>query len=160
MYFGVINLEKVNEFKDFVRQHPGLKDEVASGKSTWQNFYESWYLYGAEDRQWAPFKTGASSPVTDETNANTEPKRETVEAEIVTPKSDLSGTEMITQAFEYLQKVDLDKVQKTMGTFQQFIQIFNTMGGKGAGAAAAGGLLGNAAIPKNNYKGFFSQFDD
>lgn len=159
MYFGVISLEKVNEFKDFVRQHPGLKDEVANGKSTWQNFYESWYLYGAEDRQWAPFKEGATSSST--VPPEPETKTEKVEAEIVTPKSDLNGTEMITQAFEYLQKVDLDKVQKTMGTFQQFIQIFNTMGGKGAGAAAAtGGLLGNAVVPKNNYKGFFSQFDD
>ena len=152
-------MEKVNEFKDFVRNHPGLKDDVAAGKSTWQNFYESWFLYGADDRQWEPYKTR----LTTENNASPEPEvqAEKVEAEIVTPKSDLSGTEMITQAFEYLQKVDLDKVQKTMGTFQQFIQIFNSVGGKGAGAAAAsGGLLGNAAMPKNNYKGFFSQFDD
>ena len=149
-------MEKVNEFKDFVRNHPGLKEEVASGKSTWQNFYEAWYLYGADDRQWDQFKPGAQQIE----NPQVTNKRETVEAELITPKADLSGTEMITQAFEYLQKVDLDKVQKTMGTFQQFIQIFNTMGGKGAGAAATGGLLGSSAISKNNYKGFFSQFDD
>ena len=152
-------MEKMEEFKDFVRQHPGLKAAVDSGKSTWQNFYESWFLYGADDRQWEPYKTETIS----ENTTNPEPVVETekVEAEIVTPKSELSGTEMITQAFEYLQKVDLDKVQKTMGTFQQFIQIFNSVGGKGAGAAAAsGGLLGSSAIPKNNYKGFFSQFDD
>ena len=152
-------MEKVNEFKDFVRDHPGLKAEVDSGKSTWQNFYESWFLYGADDLQWEPYKTVSTT----ENTAPREPevKAEKVEAEIVSPKADLSGTEMITQAFEYLQKVDLDKVQKTMGTFQQFIQIFNSVGGKGAGAAAAsGGLLGNAAVQKHNYKGFFSQFDD
>jgi len=140
----VIRVEKINEFKEFVRSHPGLKDEVGAGKSTWQNLYESWYLYGPDDGQWEPYKAGGS----------------TVKAEVVDTKSDLSGPEMVAQAFEYLQKVDIDKVQKTMGTFQQFIQIFQTMqGGKGAGSAAAG-MLGGSARPRQNYSGFFSQFDD
>jgi len=148
-------VEKVNEFKDFVRLHPGLKEEVSSGKSTWQNLYESWYLYGSDDGQWEPFK-----------NEQTQPKQETVEQTEQTEraaelKNDMSGPEMIAQAFEYLQKVDIDKVQKTMGTFQQFIQIFQTMqGGKGAAGSAAAGMLGAGAMPKQNYSGFFSQFDD
>ena len=142
-------MEKVNEFKDFVRSHPALKDEVSSGKSTWQNLYESWYLYGSDDGQWDQYKPERSTS-----------ERPTVKAEVVDSRSDLSGPEMVAQAFEYLQKVDVDKVQKTMGTFQQFIQIFQTMqGGKGAGSAAAG-MLGGSAMPKQNYSGFFSQFDD
>jgi len=144
-------VEKVNEFKDFVRSHPGLKEEVNSGKSTWQNLYESWYLYGADDGQWEPFKTERV-----ESKEDVVEKTENSDAS----KTDMSGPEMIAQAFEYLQKVDIDKVQKTMGTFQQFIQIFQSMqGGKGAAASAAG-LLGANAMPKQNYSGFFSQFDD
>ena len=139
-------MDKVNEFKEFVRSHPGLKDEVSGGKSTWQNFYESWYLYGADDKQWNQYKAGESNSTS-----------ETVKAEVVDARSDLSGPEMMAQAFEYLQKVDIDKVQKTMGTFQQFIQIFQTMGGKGAGNIASG-MLNHP--PKQNYSGFFSQFDD
>ena len=146
MCSGVIMVEKIDEFKEFVRSHPGLKDEVGTGKSTWQNFYESWYLYGSDDRQWEQYKAEQSAS-----------KPETVKAEVVDTKSELSGPEMMAQAFEYLQKVDIDKVQKTMGTFQQFIQIFQTMGGKGGGNIASG-MLNNP--PRQNYSGFFSQFDD
>ena len=142
-------VDKVNEFKEFVRSHPGLKDEVSSGKSTWQNLYESWYLYGPDDGQWDQYKAERSTTKTE------------VKAEIVDTKetkSELSGPEMMAQAFEYLQKVDIDKVQKTMGTFQQFIQIFQTMqAGKGGGNMPGGMLNGP---PRQNYSGFFSQFDD
>jgi len=142
-------VDKVNEFKEFVRSHPGLKDEVSSGKSTWQNLYESWYLYGPDDGQWGQYKAERSTTKTE------------VKAEIVDTKetkSELSGPEMMAQAFEYLQKVDIDKVQKTMGTFQQFIQIFQTMqAGKGGGNMSGGMLNGP---PRQNYSGFFSQFDD
>jgi len=153
--FGVVMVEKVNEFKDFVRSHPGLKDEVSSGKSTWQNFYETWYLYGSDDGQWAQYKSENLD------SERSEPERPSVKPEVIDTRSDLSGPEMVAQAFEYLQKVDIDKVQKTMGTFQQFIQIFQTMqGGKGAAGSAAAGMIGGSAMPKQNYSGFFSQFDD
>ena len=147
--FGVVIVDKVNEFKEFVRSHPGLKDEVSSGKSSWQNLYESWYLYGSDDGQWDPYKT-------ERANVKTEVKAEIVDTKET--KSELSGPEMMTQAFEYLQKVDIDKVQKTMGTFQQFIQIFQTMQGSKGGKGMASGMLKNS--PRQNYSGFFSQFDD
>lgn len=148
-------MEEINEFKDFVRRHPALKEEVSSGKSTWQSLYESWYLYGPEDRQWASYKE-------EKDDINETVKEEKVStSEVADEKTEMSGPEMIAQAFEYLQKVDIDKVQKTMGTFQQFIQIFQTMqGGKGAAGSAAAGMLGSSAMPKQNYSGFFSQFDD
>ena len=157
-------MEKVNEFKEFVRSHPGLKDEVSSGKSTWQNLYETWYLYGSDDGEWDQYKPERPTPEYPTSEERPGSERPTVAAEVVDTNmrsaSDLSGPEMVAQAFEYLQKIDIDKVQKTMGTFQQFIQIFQTMqGGKGAGSAAAG-MLGGSAMPKQNYSGFFSQFDD
>ena len=142
-------MEKVNEFKEFVRLHPGLKEEVSSGSSTWQSIYEAWYLYGSIDAQWNQFKE-----VREKEKVVEEKSEEQT-------KSDLFAPEMMVQAFEYLQKVDIDKVQKTMGTFQQFIQIFQTMqSGKGGAGKAAAGMLGASAIPKQNYSGFFSQFDD
>jgi len=134
-------VEKITEFKEFVREHPGLKDSVRGGNTSWQNLYEEWYLYGSDDKQWGPYKENVT-PVNQITSSE--------------QADQLNGAEMMTQAFEYLQKVDIDKVQKTMGTFQQFIQIFQTMqGGKGA---ATGAMLGG--MPKQNYSGFFSQFDD
>ena len=142
-------MQRVEEFKDFVREHPGLKQVVREGKSTWQKLYEEWYLYGADDAQWKHYKA----------EKETEEKSESSSMEETAAKFDVTnGVEVMTQAFEYLQKMDIDKVQKTMGTVQQFIQIFQTMqGGKGAALGAAGAL---AAKSRPNYSGFFSQYDD
>ena len=140
---GLINVERLEEFKTFVREYPGLKNEVRDGKASWQRLYEEWYLYGSDDAQWNRYKPADSSA------------KESIQ------KSDaLTGVEVMTQAFDYFQKMDIDKVQKTMGTVQQFIQIFQTMqGGKGSAAiGAASGLA--ASTPRRNYSGFFSQFDD
>ena len=142
-------MEKITEFKEFVREHPGLKDSVRNGNASWQNLYEEWYLYGSDDNQWSRYKKNETPPASDITS------NERAEQ--------LSGAEMMTQAFEYLQKVDIDKVQKTMGTFQQFIQLFQTMqGGKGGhlGGPMGGPMMGNHPTSKPNFSGFFSQFDD
>lgn len=164
-----MKVEKITEFKEFVRQHTGLKDSVRKGNTSWQNLYEEWYLYGSDDKQWSPYKnnttTTPAAPTTAPAAPTTAPTAEPTTAPITasditsSEKADqLSGAEMMTQAFEYLQKVDIDKVQKTMGTFQQFIQIFQTMQGGKGGANVAGGMLGG--MSKQNYSGFFSQFDD
>lgn len=134
-------VEKITEFKAFVRQHPGLKERVRNGDSSWQNLYEEWYLYGSDDKQWSRYKQ-------DEPESEVESKEKTEQ---------LNGAEMMAQAFEYLQKVDIDKVQKTMGTFQQFIQLFQNMQGA-KGQRTGGPMIGPSS--KQNFSGFFSQFDD
>lgn len=166
MDLGLIIVEKITEFKEFVRQHSGLKDSVRNGNTTWQNIYEEWFLYGSDDKQWSPYKNNTTTATSTDTSTPTVAPTPTPAAtptpasEVISKEStdQLSGTEMMTQAFEYLQKVDIDKVQKTMGTVQQCIQIFQTMQGGKGGASSAAGLLG--AAPKQNYSGFFSQFDD
>ena len=139
---GLIRVEKIDEFKEFVRQYPGLKNEVRDGRSSWQNLYEEWYLYGSDDAQWDRYKSSenVSKP---ESDGKVDPT---------------SGVEVMTQAFEYLQNMDIDKVQKTMGTIQQCIQIFQTMQGGKGGAIGSGGMP--SPRPKQNFSGFFSQFDD
>ena len=47
---------QLDEFKSFVRKYPGLKNDVRSGKATWQSIYEEWYLYGEDDSQWEKYK--------------------------------------------------------------------------------------------------------
>lgn len=44
----------VLKFKEFVKNNPNLIKEVRSGKATWQELYEDWYLLGEEDSR---FKT-------------------------------------------------------------------------------------------------------
>lgn len=150
---------QLDEFKSFVRKYPGLKNDVRNGKITWQSIYEEWYLYGEEDSQWEKYKeasnqTNDSSTAATNTNTSAETKSDTAS----TGLGNMTGTEMMSQAFQYLQKMDMNKVQQTMGTVQKFIQIFQTMqGGKGAGAASA---LGAAASQRQSFPGLFSKFDD
>jgi len=147
---------QLDEFKQFVRKYPGLKYDVRNGKATWQSIYEEWYLYGEEDSQWEKYKEIPTESTTSNTSStsvtsNTESKSSS--------NSTMSGAEMMAQAFQYLQKMDMNKVQQTMGTVQKFIQIFQTMqGGKGAGSGAA--TLGAAASQRQSFPGLFSKFDD
>ena len=149
---------QLDEFKSFVRKYPGLKNDVRSGKATWQSIYEEWYLYGEDDSQWEKYKevtqeSNQSAPATDKTKSETKSTTTSNSS-----SATLSGTEMMAQAFQYLQKIDMNKVQQTMTTVQKFIQLFQTMqGGKGAGTAAG---LGAAASQKQSFPGLFSKFDD
>ncbi|MDE5978211.1 MAG: YlbD family protein [Turicibacter sp.] len=147
---------QLDEFKQFVRKYPGLKYDVRNGKATWQSIYEEWYLYGEEDSQWEKYKevpnesTTSTTPATTTDTNNKETKSSST--------SNLSGTEMMTQAFQYLQKMDMNKVQQTMGTVQKFIQLFQSFqGGSNAGSGAA---LGAAASQRQSFPGLFSKFDD
>jgi hypothetical protein len=47
----------VGKFKEFVKANPKIVQEVRSGKSTWQELYEDWYLLGEEDSRWDPYRT-------------------------------------------------------------------------------------------------------
>lgn len=46
----------VMEFKEFVKKHPKLVQEVRTGKRTWQELYEDWYLLGEDDSSWNAFR--------------------------------------------------------------------------------------------------------
>lgn len=145
---------QLDEFKQFVRKYPGLKYDVRNGKATWQSIYEEWYLYGEEDSQWEKYK----EVPTESSTSNTSVTNNQSNIQSKNTSSTLTGTEMMTQAFQYLQKMDMNKVQQTMGTVQKFIQIFQTMqGGKGAAGASA---LGSAASQRQSFPGLFSKFDD
>ena len=47
---------KLEQFKDFVRRHPLLRDEVRNNRRTWQSIYEEWVLYGENDSIWEPYR--------------------------------------------------------------------------------------------------------
>ncbi|MFE8695310.1 YlbD family protein [Cytobacillus sp. FJAT-53684] len=51
----------VEQFKAFVKANPKIVQEVRTGKNTWQELYEDWYLLGEEDSRWDTFRTGKIS---------------------------------------------------------------------------------------------------
>lgn len=54
----------VQQFKEFLQNHPHLIKMVRKGEYTWQELYEDWYLLGDDDPKWSAPKdadTGKTS---------------------------------------------------------------------------------------------------
>lgn len=62
----------VQQFKDFVKKHPRIMEEVRKGESTLQDLYEDWYLLGEEDSRWDRFKEKTSNEKESDTKSNKE----------------------------------------------------------------------------------------
>lgn len=61
----------VQKFKQFVKSHPLLIDEVKNGKKTWQAFYEEWVILGEEHKHWEQYKKPAQDQKDGENNEQT-----------------------------------------------------------------------------------------
>lgn len=62
----------IKQFKEFVKEYPGLIKEVRSGKATWQGLFEEWYLLGEEDSRWDSYREGMHSSQQNEESEKTE----------------------------------------------------------------------------------------
>jgi hypothetical protein len=60
----------VEHFKEFVKKHPKLRDEVRSGQKTWQQYFEEWYLYGEDSDIWKPYSNNQSNPQNENIGSN------------------------------------------------------------------------------------------
>lgn len=60
----------VQQFKEFVKKHPKIIEEVRKGESTLQELFEDWYLLGEEDSRWDSFKEKTSSEKESDTKSN------------------------------------------------------------------------------------------
>ena len=49
-------MNKLDEFKKFIATIPSIKTDVLNGRYTWQQLYETYVLYGPEDKFWLAYK--------------------------------------------------------------------------------------------------------
>src|SRR5690606_3618407 len=49
-------MKMLESFKAFVKNHPGLIEEVKKGKSTWKELYEEWQIFGEDDERWKRYR--------------------------------------------------------------------------------------------------------
>ncbi|WP_297991874.1 YlbD family protein [Anoxybacillus sp.] len=47
----------IEQFKQFVKKHPKMIEEVRQGKKTWKELYNDWYVFGEEDEMWDAYKS-------------------------------------------------------------------------------------------------------
>ncbi|MEI5906045.1 spore coat protein YlbD [Bacillus spongiae] len=110
----------VQEFKEFVQQHPNLVKEVRNGQSTWQELFEDWYLLGDDDPKWNSYK------------------KEDTEKEDKKEEKDSKG--LFEQITGILQKMEPDQVQQhitnlsqALGAIQGVLTQFSSGGGATGG---------------------------
>jgi hypothetical protein len=51
-------MNKIDEFKAFMRTIPSIRDDVTNNRYTWQQLYEIYDVYGENDKFWEPYKKG------------------------------------------------------------------------------------------------------
>lgn len=88
----------VQKFKDFVKKHPKIMEEVRKGDATLQELYEDWYLLGEEDSRWDKF----------------------IEKESDEKESDKKGNkEMISSMLKVFKNLDHNQVQGYIANLSQ-----------------------------------------
>lgn len=110
---------RMDEFRNFVSRYPKLRDDVRSGKRTWQNIYEEWVLYGEHDPQWQQYRSDVD-PNQETANNNTQYQQ----------PNQQSLNDSIKNILSYVQKINPDSLNKTLNTIQKVIQIAQTFGPK------------------------------
>ncbi|WP_096154758.1 MULTISPECIES: YlbD family protein [Bacillus] len=111
----------IEKFKDFVKRHPKLRDQVKSEQKTWQELFEEWYLLGEEDEMWVSFRDKTEPTISSDSNKSSEDK-----------------TDIIPQVLSALKKMDTNQIQyyltnanHAIGNIQQLIQQFIPTNSKG-----------------------------
>ena len=103
---------RMPEFKEFVSRHPKVRDEVVSGKKSWQNIYEDWVIMGENSEIWQPYRN--------------EPTKNN-------DKIDLLSSENLKNIIGYIKKINPDSISKTLNTVQKILQITGGISGKPTG---------------------------
>ncbi len=109
--------QKLDEFKEFVKRHPLIKEEVYKKRKTWQELYEDFVILGEESYK--------------EETKNEEKNEEKKE------KTSTQAEDVIKQIIGYVKKIDPDQVTKTVTSIQKVLELFGSFGaGATAGALA------------------------
>jgi hypothetical protein len=97
---------RMDEFRLFVSKYPKIRDDVTSGKKTWQNIYEDWVILGEQSDVWNIYK---------------DQKKEV---------TDLLSSDNLKNIMNYVKKINPDSISKTLNTIQKVLQISQSFGGR------------------------------
>jgi len=102
-------MDKLTNFKEFVKQNPSFIKHVRNNEMTWQKFYELYDLYGEDSDVWSPYR-------------NTETISKVATA--------TTGSIGMTDLFEWMKKIDLDSFQDGISSIQRVISVLQDLGNK------------------------------
>lgn len=99
-------MSKIDEFKNFVKQHPTLIDYVQKDEMTWQKFYEIYDLYGEDNTAWNNYLNKKEK--TDNTNTR-------------------SSTPSWTDIVDIAKNIDVGKVQNGITSLQKALGLVSDL---------------------------------
>lgn len=97
---------RMDEFRQFIAKYPKIRDDVASGKKTWQNIYEDWVILGEQSDVWNIYK---------------DQKKESI---------DFLSSDNLKNIMSYIKKINPDSISKTLNTIQKVLQISQSFNGR------------------------------
>ena len=99
-------MNKKEEFKNFVKQHPELAKHVNDGSMSWQKFYEMYDMYGEDNDAWKSYITAA-------TVANT--------------AALAAGAFGIAEILKWLKTINLTQIQTGVNSMQRILGLVQEM---------------------------------
>ena len=96
-------MNKITEFKDFVKTNPLLLKYVNNNEMSWQKFYEMYDLYGGDNSVWDKYLNKTE----------------------VAAESKVVG---FTDVLGWLKNVDLDSFQDNINSIQRVVGVLQDLG--------------------------------
>jgi hypothetical protein len=106
----------VEEFREFIKEHPKLRQEVKNGNYTWQELFQEWYLLGGSNEQWETYKE--KSALVQSTEKAVAEKSTTEDSE----KSDI-----VSMLMNYMKNMDINQMQKYISNANQALAAIQTL---------------------------------
>lgn len=125
-------MNKIDEFKNFVKKNPVLINNVKTEKMTWQKYYELYDLYGEDENIWKNYILKENN------NEN---------------KTVNNATSKFNELLDMAKNIDVDKVQNGISSLQKAIGLFGEI---------FANKNGNNSFSNNSYtpRPIYRKFDD
>lgn len=117
---------KIEEFKEFVKEHPSIKKVIDTKEKTWQNLFEEWSILGSE-KTWNNYSGDGDSEVKTPSTPKTN---------IPVTKEVAQLGEMLKTCVTYVKKINPDSIAKTVNNVQKLMALVAGIGAANTAKAA------------------------
>lgn len=94
-------MDKLNQFKAFVKTNPNLIQYVRNNEMSWQKFYEIYDLYGEDEKVWQDYSTKSA----------------------VEEVKNVTETVGFAEVFSWLKNIDMDSLQSGISNVERVIGV-------------------------------------
>ena len=91
-------MSKLEDFKGFVKDNPGLLKYIKNKEMTWQSFYEMYDMYGSDNKVWEPYI-----------------------------KKEVEATATV-DILSWLKNINIDKMQESINSVQRVLGVLEDLG--------------------------------